>query len=48
MDKRVKAVFDKYANFITNSPETTGDIEMLCKYLSYFVSGESSTPDFRI
>lgn len=42
MERRVKAVFDKYANFITASPETTADVEMLCKYLSYFVSGESS------
>lgn len=40
MERRVKAVFDKYANFITASPETTADVEMLCKYLSYFVSGE--------
>ena len=39
MDLRVKPLFDKYANFITNNAETTGDIEMLCKYLSYFVSG---------
>lgn len=42
MEKRVKVLFDKYANFITASPETTGDVEMLVKYLSYFVSGELS------
>lgn len=40
MDQRIKPLFAKYANFITNNSETTGDIEMLCKYLSYFVSGE--------
>lgn len=40
MEQRLKQVFDKYADFITNNSETTGSIEMLCKYLSYFVSGE--------
>lgn len=44
MDKRAKAMFDKYATFITNNSETTGDIEMLCKYLSYFVSGKNNFP----
>lgn len=40
MDLRAKHLFGKYANFITTNSETTGDIEMLCKYMSYFVSGE--------
>lgn len=42
MDKRAKAMFDKYASFISTNSETTGDIEMLCKYLSYFVSGKNN------
>jgi hypothetical protein len=46
MDLRVRKVFDKYANFITNNSETTGDVEMLCKYLSYFVSGELTDSSF--
>lgn len=40
MDKRLKLAFDKYATFITNNSETTGDIENVVKYLSYFVSGK--------
>jgi Peroxisomal membrane protein (Pex16) len=40
MEQRLKPLFAKYANFITNNSETTSDVEMLCKYLSYFVSGE--------
>jgi hypothetical protein len=40
MDFRVRHLFDKYANFITHNSETTGDVEMLCKYLSYFASGK--------
>lgn len=40
MDIRLKNLFDKYASLITNNSETTGDVEMLCKYISYFVSGE--------
>jgi hypothetical protein len=40
MDVRVKNLFDKYARLITENSETTGDLEMLCKYLSYFVSGK--------
>lgn len=39
MDKRLKLMFDKYANFITNNSQTTGDLETLCKFSSYFVSG---------
>jgi hypothetical protein len=46
MDLRVQKIFDKYANFITNNSETTGDVEMLCKYLSYFVSGELNFKSF--
>lgn len=41
MEKRIKNVFDKYASLITNNSEATGDVEMLCKYLSYFVSGKT-------
>lgn len=40
MENRIKYLFDKYATFITNNSEATGDVEMLSKYLSYFVSGE--------
>jgi len=36
----MKTAFNKYATLITNNSETTGDVEVLCKYLSYFVSGK--------
>lgn len=41
MDNRGKSLFNKYASLITNNSESTGDVEMLCKYLSYFVSGKN-------
>lgn len=41
IDKRLKVLFNKYAAFITENSETTGDVENLCKYLSYFVTGRN-------
>lgn len=40
MDVRFRNLFDRYASIITNNSETTADVEMLCKYLSYFASGK--------
>jgi peroxin-16 len=41
IERRAKKLYFKYVDYITNNAETTADIEVLVKYLSYFVSGEN-------
>lgn len=42
MDRRIKQYYSKYVDYISKNAETTADIEVLVKYLSYFVSGKIS------
>lgn len=42
MDRKLKQCYTKYIDYISKNAETTADIEVLVKYLSYFVSGKAS------
>ena len=35
-----KQLFTSYSKLIASNPETCSDIELLTKYMSYFVSGK--------
>lgn len=39
MDRRLRQYCSKYVDYISKNAETTADVEVLVKYLSYFVSG---------
>lgn len=36
-----KQLFTSYSKLIASNPETCSDIELLTKYMSYFVSGNN-------
>lgn len=40
MNQTVSNAYKSYAKFIASNAETCADIEMLTKYIGYFVGGE--------